>query len=178
MHFSNNYLFYRRGCRSINIVGILGSIKNFNKVRPCDINAECCVSGISGNLMYHRFNEYALNTFDANEAKHKNKLPYQMIGVIEVVIKRLYVLLVRYLPSGQQIDFLSVDVVGKDQEVPRCHDWSRYRPPFILAETLRTDMLKQEVFRLVQFLGSIVFRPVGKAITAYSLSVRGTNGLA
>jgi hypothetical protein len=73
------------------------------------------------------------------------------------------VLLTRYLPVDQQIDFLSVDVEGKDEEVLRSNDWNRYRPRFILAETLRTHMLNLGECPIVQFLRSVGYEPVGKA---------------
>jgi FkbM family methyltransferase len=163
VRFSNTYLFYQRGWRGINIDAMPGSMKKFKKVRSRDINIECGVAGTVGKLMYHQFNEPALNTFDVNEAEHKNKPPYQMTGTVEVAVERLDALLARYLPSGQQIDFLSVDVEGKDEEVLRSNDWSRYRPRFILAETLRTDMLDMGKCPVVQFLRSVGYKPVGKA---------------
>ena len=163
VRFSNTYLFYKRGWRGINIDAMPGSMKKFNKVRPRDINIECGVAGSVGKLLYHRFNEPALNTFDAGEAEYKNKPPYQMIDIVEVAVERLDALLARYLPAGQQIDFFSVDVEGKDEEVLRSNDWSRYRPRFILAETLRTDMLRLGECPVFQFLHSVGYKPVCKA---------------
>lgn len=163
VRFSNTYLFYQRGWRGINIDAMPGSMKKFNKVRPRDINVERGVAGNAGKLTYHRFNEPALNTFDALEAEHKNKPPYQMIETVEIAVERLDALLARYLPTGQKIDFLSVDVEGKDEEVLRSNDWSRYRPRFILAETLRSDLLNLGDCPVVQFLRTVNYRPVGKA---------------
>lgn len=163
VRFSNTYLFYKRGWRGINIDAMPGSMKKFCKVRPRDINIECGVAGNAGKLMYHRFNEPALNTFDVTEAAVKNKPPYQLIDTIEIEVERLDALLARHLPPGQQIDFLSVDVEGKDEEVLRSNDWNRYRPRFILAETLRTDMLSLEECSVVQYLSGVGYTPVGKA---------------
>lgn len=163
VRFSNTYLFYKRGWRGINIDAMPGSMKKFDKVRPRDINIECGVAGSSGWLMYHRFNEPALNTFDAAEAEHKNKPPYQLIDIVKVAVERLDALLQKHLPAGQQIDFLSVDVEGKDEEVLRSNDWMRFRPRFILVETLRTDMLSLGGCPVVQFLRDVGYKPVGKA---------------
>lgn len=174
VRFSNTYLFYRRGWHGINIDAMPGSMKKFCKVRPRDINIECGVAGSTGKLMYHRFNEPALNTFDASEAAHKNKPPYHLIDTIEVTVERLDALLERYLPVGQQIDFLSVDVEGKDEEVLRSNDWGRYRPRFILAETLRTDMLRLGECPVVQFLHEVGYTPVSKAYNT-SFFVRGAD---
>ena len=163
VRFSNTYLFYKRGWRGINIDAMPGSMKKFDKVRPRDNNIECGVAGSSGWLMYHRFNEPALNTFDAAEAEYKNKPPYQLIDVVKVAVERLDTLLQKHLPAGQQIDFLSVDVEGKDEEVLHSNDWIRFRPRFILAETLRTDILSLGECPVVQFLRDVGYKPVGKA---------------
>lgn len=163
MRFSNTYMFYKRGWRGINIDAMPGSMKKFERVRPRDINIECGVGGSAGMLMYYRFNESALNTFDAAEAQLKNKPPYHLLDIVEVTVERLDALLERHLPAGQEIDFLSVDVEGKDEEVLRSNDWSRYRPRFILAETLRTTMLGMSECPVVQFLLSAGYKPVAKA---------------
>ena len=163
VRFSNTYLFYQRGWRGINIDAMPGSMKKFEQLRPRDINIECGVAGNAGKLMYHRFNEPALNTFDAAEAQLKNKPPYQMIDAVEVSVERLDALLVRHLPARQRIDFLSVDVEGKDEEVLRSNDWSSFRPRFILAETLRTNMLSLGECPVVNFLRSVGYTPVCKA---------------
>lgn len=163
VRFSNTYLFYQRGWRGINIDAMPGSMRKFKKIRPRDINIECGVAGTLGKLMYHRFNEPALNTFDAAEAERKNKPPYQMVDIVEVAVERLDELLARHLPAGQQIDFLSVDVEGKDEEVLRSNDWNHYRPRYILAETLRTDMLNLTNCPVAQFLKSVGYTPVAKA---------------
>jgi FkbM family methyltransferase len=161
--FSNTYLFYKRGWRGINIDAMPGSMKRFVRVRPRDINIECGVAGHAGKLRYHRFNEPALNTFDAAEAKLKNRPPYELIDTVEIEVQPLSALLALHLPPMQQIDFLSVDVEGKDYEVLRSNDWELFRPRFILAETLRTDMLHLSECPVVKFLGSVGYRPVAKA---------------
>lgn len=163
VRFSNTYLFYRRGWRGINIDAMPGSMKKFERARSRDINIECGVASNAGKLAYYRFNEPALNTFDVIEAQYKNKPPYKLLDTVEVRVERLDTLLNRHLPTGQQIDFLSVDVEGKDEEVLRSNDWTRYRPRFILAETLRTDILGMTDCPVVQFLLSVGYKPIGKA---------------
>jgi FkbM family methyltransferase len=163
VRFSNTYLFYKRGWRGINIDAMPGSMKAFDRLRPRDINVESGVASSAGKLMYHRFNEPALNTFNVDEAMRKNAPPYHLIDTVEVVVERLDTLLARYLPAGQKIDFLSVDVEGKDEEVLRSNDWNHYRPRLILAETLRTDMLSLNECPIVQFLHSVGYKPVSKA---------------
>ena len=163
VRFSNTYFFYRRGWHGINIDAMPGSMEKFRRNRPRDINIESGVAGKRGSLAYYSFNEPALNTFDAHEAKLKNKPPYQLIETVAVKVDRLENILDEYLPAGQQIDFLNVDVEGKDEEVLRSNDWTRFRPRFILAETLRIDMLNLNSCPIVQFLQTVGYSPVSKA---------------
>jgi FkbM family methyltransferase len=163
LRFSNTYLFYLRGWRGINIDAEPGSMRLFRKHRSRDINVECGVAAKPGKLPYYRFNEPALNTFDEKEAKLKNQPPYRMVERVELAVRRLDDLLAEHLPAGQSIDFLTIDVEGKDREVLESNDWDRFRPRFILAETLRTDMLHLADCPVVQFLTSRGYTPVAKA---------------
>lgn len=161
--FSNTYLFYRRGWCGINIDAQPGSMQRFKCKRPRDINIECGVAGQPGLLTYYRFNEPALNTFDAGEAQRKNRAPYRLLDTVDVEVQRLDTLLERHLPVDQSIDFMSVDVEGKDHEVLASNDWTRFRPRFVLAETLRTDVLHLADCPVVDLMRSKGYVPVSKA---------------
>lgn len=163
VRFSNSYLFYKRGWRGINIDAMPGSMEAFRRIRPQDINVECGVGSQPGVVAFYRFNEPALNTFDAEEARIKNRQPYRMVDKVDVRVERLDMLLDRYLPRGAKIDFLTVDVEGRDEDVLRSNDWDRFRPRYILAETLRTDLLKLADCPIVAFLGSVGYKPIAKA---------------
>lgn len=163
VRFSNTYMFYKRGWRGINIDAMPGAMKKFDHTRPRDINIECGVADSAGKLSFHRFNEPALNTFVPEEAELKNRPPYRLLDTVEVSVERLDTLLERYLPEGQQIDFLSVDVEGKDEEVLRSNNWLKYRPRFVLAETLRTDILALDTCSIAQILIEAGYKPVAKA---------------
>lgn len=163
LRFSNTYLFYRRGWCGLNIDAEPGSMRLFQKYRGRDINVECGVAARLGKLPYYRFNEPALNTFDEAEANLKNRSPYRLVERVDVAVRRLDDLLEEYLPAGQVIDFLTIDVEGKDREVLESNDWEKFRPRFILAETLRTDMLNLANCPVVQLLAGKGYRPVAKA---------------
>lgn len=160
--FSNTFLFYKRGWRGINIDALPGSMDKFNKIRPKDINVECGVARASGRLIYHRFNEPALNTFSVEEAAIKNSPPYHLVDTVLVSVEPLSSLLNRYLPSGQDIDFLTVDVEGFDEEVLRSNDWKIYRPRIVLAETLRTNLLNIDKCLITQFMRSVGYSLAAK----------------
>lgn len=162
VRFSNTYMFYLRGWRGINVDAQPGSMAPFRKLRPRDTNLECGVGAITGALPYYQFNEPALNTFERAEAELKDKPPYRITGRVDVAVQRLDVLLDEYLPAGQTIDFLTVDVEGKDLEVLESNNWERYRPRLILAETLRTELLSLSACPSVRFLADKGYRPIGK----------------
>ena len=163
VRFSNTYLFYRRGWSGINIDAQPGSMVPFRKFRSRDINIELGVDILDDLLLYHQFNEPALNTFDAEEANRKAQLPYRIIKKILVPVRRLDSILDQYLPQGTRIDFMTVDVEGKDIGVLQSNNWNRYRPRFVLAETLRTELTNISACPLVIFMQSVGYVPVAKA---------------
>lgn len=136
--FSNTYRFYLRGWRGINVDPLPGTKQRFDSLRPRDTTLECGVSGRPGRLLYHQFEEPALNTFDEDVATSRSTPPMRTIPVDTLPLADI---LRRHLPPGQPIDFLSIDVEGLDLEVLRSNDWAAFRPTFVLAEVLRVDDL-------------------------------------
>jgi FkbM family methyltransferase len=163
VRFSNTYLFYRRGWRGINVDAQPGSMRLFRSKRPRDINLECGVAAAAGQATYYQFNEPALNTFSEAEMRLKDKPPYRLVAEVRVPVRPLADLLRENVPVGQAIDFLSVDVEGKDLEVLQSNDWRAYRPRFVLAETLRTELLELDQCPVVRFMAATGYAPVSKA---------------
>ena len=140
--YSNTYMFYKRGWRGINIDAMPGSMKLFNELRPEDINIELGAGEKKDTFTFYIFDEPALNTFSKAEADKKAALSgYNLIGTKAVEVWPIAEILDKYLPSNQAIDFLSIDVEGKDMEVLKSNDWERYRPTYLLVEdTERIDI--------------------------------------
>jgi hypothetical protein len=59
---------------------------------------------------------------------------YQLIKSKKINTLPLRNILEKYLPVGQRIDFLSVDVEGLDLDVLASNDWLRFRPEFVVYE--------------------------------------------
>jgi FkbM family methyltransferase len=137
VRFSNTLLMYRRGWRGINIDPDPDAMDLFVQLRPRDINLSVGIADQAGVLTLHRFNEPALNTFDAALAAQREKLPgYHPRDPIQISVRRLDEVLAQHLPPGQVIDVLSVDAEGYDYKVLASNDWSRFRPRFALVEAL------------------------------------------
>lgn len=82
------------------------------------------------------YDEPAINTFDAKLVKKRKNdmVPYRIIEKRKIDIRPLGSLLDKYLPKNQAIDFLTIDVEGKDYEVLVTNNWQKYKPNYILIE--------------------------------------------
>lgn len=134
--FSNTYLFYEMGWRGINIDAMPGSMKEFLRLRPRDINIEAAVAEEVRDLTFYIFNEPALNGFSKDLAEERAGKLYDWKIIEERPMKTvpLAQLLERHVPPGQKIDFMSIDVEGLDLEVLRSNNWEKFRPSVLLVE--------------------------------------------
>lgn len=163
--FSNTCYFYRRGWRGINIDPNPDAIKAFHRDRPSDINVCVGVSDTAGALSFHLFNEPALNTFDAELAIERDRLPdYWLLETRSVPVRRLDDLLTEYLPRDQKIDFLSIDVEGLDLSVLRSSDWKRFRPSVLLVEAHERTVSAIESDPINIFVVAAGYRLIAKTL--------------
>ncbi|MGN6285698.1 MAG: FkbM family methyltransferase [Afipia sp.] len=163
--FSNTCYFHRLGWRGINIDPNPDAIAAFKQERPSDINLCVGVSDMAGELSYHIFNEPALNTFDENLAAERALSPgYRLIEKRSVLVRRLDDLLREHLPSGQQIDFLSIDVEGLDLAVLNSGDWIQFRPRGLLVEARQRSARALADDPIHAFVEGKGYRLVGKTV--------------
>jgi FkbM family methyltransferase len=132
--FSNTYAFYCLGWRGINVDAQPGSMREFSRHRPEDINLELAVGNTRTGLTYFQFAEAALNTFSRERAAACEKHGYPIIGMVQLETVTLAEILDKYLPAGREIDFLTIDVEGLDLEVVQSNNWDKYRPRIVLVE--------------------------------------------
>jgi len=141
--FSNTYNFYKKGWKGINVDASPDSIETFNKMRSRDINIEAAVSDKPRELIFYRFSEPAINTFNPELAKEHIEAGEELINEIKIKTITLKELLWKYLPTFQEIDFMSIDVEGHDFEVLKSNNWKKYRPKFLLVELLHLSGFEQ-----------------------------------
>jgi len=132
--FSNTYYFYLRGWRGINIDATPGSMNQFNKIRPHDVNVEAAIAREKKDITFFMFDEPALNSFDEELSQSRNNTVYKIIEKKIISTKTLAEILSEYLPPDQSIDFISIDVEGLDLEVLESNDWERFKPYCVLVE--------------------------------------------
>lgn len=134
--FSNSYYFYKQGWNGINIDATPDSMSLFRNMRPRDVNLEFAISQEKETRDFFIFNDPALNTFDEKLARESEDCGYHILATKRLATHTLAEILAEYVPEGQRIDFLSIDVEGMDFAVIRSNDWRRFRPVILLVEML------------------------------------------
>jgi len=164
--FSNTYLFYRKGWTGINVDAMPGSMQAFKKMRPRDINLEFGVGSKEGDFEYYVFNEPALNGFskELSYERHSSESNYKVVEVVKMKMKPLSKILEEYLPSGQVVDFLSIDIEGLDLDVLMSNDWQRYRPKLVLVEALGSSFSELIESKIGKFMGSLNYSIYAKSM--------------
>ncbi len=164
--FSNTYLFYKKGWSGICVDPNPEIGKMFAMTRPRDIflnvgvgekkqknkkskNPKKELSGwIPGQarndmgkyMEYFMFDDGAANTFSVEQVEKNQAVGRKLLGTKKVKTESLENILDKYLPKGEKIDLLSVDVEGMDLEVLKSNDWKKYRPRVIICEDLNFDL--------------------------------------
>jgi hypothetical protein len=161
---SNTFLLYRRGWRGINIDATPGSMAVFGRMRPRDVNVEALVASNSLPRVFHQFNEPALNTASAELAvfRPNESSDFKVTSTVTMTPRTLASILDQYMPAGQTIDMMSVDVEGLDLDVLVSNDWARFRPALLLVEILATALHDIDQHEIVRFLDGHGYRPVAK----------------
>ena len=167
IRFSNTFLFYKKGWSGINIDAMPGSMAQFNKIRPNDINIEKGIGLKKDKLTFYQFNESALNTFSKKEAFSKNKDGYKIIKSNLVEVDTLENILDKYMPLKTEIDFLNIDAEGKDEEVLISNNWEKYKPNYIIIEILREVSLYNNNSSINKFLKTKGYIPINKIFDTY-----------
>ncbi len=160
--FSNTYRFYLRGWQGINIDPLPGTKEEFDRIRPRDINLQMGISDSALELTYYQFEEPAFNTFLADIAEQRTS---PLIAKTPVKTHTLSQVLREYLPIGQSIDFMSIDVEGFDLQVLKSNDWRLFRPSYVLSEILGIkDMDEVMDTDLVKFMNSVNYSVFSRSV--------------
>ena len=165
--FSNTHYFYRRGWSGINVDATPGSMASFQKRRPRDINLEIAIANSKKELTFFIFDEPALNSFDESLSRARDNEQPRVVRIIKeqkIMTRTLNEVLSQHMPSGQHIDFLSVDVEGLDYDVLLSNDWSKFRPECVLVECLGVLWKDLAGDMACQFLNSCGYQIFAKTL--------------
>jgi FkbM family methyltransferase len=162
--FSNTYRFYKKGWRGINIDATPGSMTLFKLWRRRDINLELGITAKHETLTFYIFNDPALNGFHQEISEAREGDRYYVVDKKEINTYPLKDVLEKHLPKNQLIDFMSIDVEGKDFEVIKSNDWQKFRPGLLLIEVLFNSYEQIQATESHQFLVSMNYSLYAKTV--------------
>lgn len=158
--FSNTYWAYLRGWCGMNIDPTPGSRQAFERLRPRDINLEVAIGATNGEATLFAFSEGALNTTVKGRGSYIQSLLDEETQPFSVPQRSLQSVFEELLPSGQTIDFLTIDVEGGESAVLHGNDWNAYRPRLVLLETFGQTLENWTESEDIQFLRSVGYTPM------------------
>lgn len=110
-------------------------IEQITKVRPNDIVINKGIGVVAGELSYYDFGDYhTLNTCSDEEKDSIIKQGFPLKSTTKIEIVPINDILHEYFPDGR-LDFLSIDIEGKDLEIVKSIDYNFIRPAIICIET-------------------------------------------
>ncbi|MDX2479301.1 MAG: FkbM family methyltransferase [Desulfuromusa sp.] len=131
---SNTYLFYRQGCKGVNIEPdpfLFGKIK---RSRGRDVNLNVGLASKQGSLKLHVFSSRTLNTFSEDEAKKYVQEGHEQIALHDIEVLTFEDIMKQHMDRTP--DFISLDVEGMDLEILQSIDFSHYQPTVFCIETI------------------------------------------
>ncbi|KQM63982.1 hypothetical protein ASE74_12325 [Pedobacter sp. Leaf216] len=152
-HLSNTALFYKFGCRGINIEANPDLINAFKQFRPEDQNLNIGITASnSENLDFYIMEQPELNTFLKKQAEELASKGYPIKKTINITCLKLSNIIQNYC-NGKFPDLLSLDVEGLDEDVLGSYDFQATKPKIICVENLYADkdgfLRKNEMIRSI-----------------------------
>ncbi len=131
---SNTFLLYLNGWSGINIDANPGAIKKFEKKRPKDINLNIAISTQASIQKFYMIGKNSTMNSLSLESIKKLGIENSITEEIQVQTNTLKMILKDHLHVNQQIDLLTIDAEGLDEEILISNDWNVYRPKVIVVE--------------------------------------------
>ena len=136
---NNTHLLYKKGWNGINIDINFYSIELFNFLRKKDINIHSGISQKKNSLtMYYRKEINMLNTLDKNIAKIHFRNGYKKK---KIQVNTLNFFISKYFKKQKKIDFINIDVEGRELDVLKSLNFKKYKPKLICIEIHNTKKL-------------------------------------
>jgi len=153
---SNTRRFYDRGWHGVNVEPNPKLCQAMSASRSRDANVNAGIGAQNGTLPFYRLDPDQLSTFDEEVAKvYIRDRPGTVIAeVMQVETMTMASLLDSHVPQGVSIDFMSIDVEGRELDVLGSNDWARWRPELVLLE------VEHSAQDLVAFMDSVQYEYV------------------
>ena len=126
-------LFYERGWRGLNIEANPAMLEAFDLRRPHDHNLGIAVSDRDGEAEMQVIGDTGLSTLEPAIARKAEESGFDA-ACVTVPMRTLAAIWDEFVPAGQTVHFLKVDVEGHEAPVIRGADWARHRPWVVVVE--------------------------------------------
>lgn len=127
--------FYDRGWSGINIEPNPALLSQLNQHRVRDRNLGVAIGDAPGVVTINIMSNEGLSTVVDSIAEEHLAKGFQSSGVL-VPMATLESICSDYVPPGQDIHFLKIDVEGLEDAVLRGGDWTRFRPWVVVIEAM------------------------------------------
>ena len=133
-HFSNSYLFYRKGWTGICVEPQSHLCDEIRRLRPRDAVANCGLGLQSGKLNFFEISPNTLSTFDAEVAKRYEAVGHRIVNEREIPVLSVKEFLQGY-PALKQLDIMSIDIEGDEVPIVREFVHAGLKPKVLICET-------------------------------------------
>ena len=137
-------VFYDAGWHGINVEPNSGFFQMLQEQRERDINLPVAIGDSIGHEFISLFPGSGLSTLDAAIAQKHVDAEFS-VERQKIEITTLVAIWNEFVPQGQDVHFLKVDVEGFEEKVLRGNDWQQNRPWIVVVEAT-VPMEKTESF--------------------------------
>jgi FkbM family methyltransferase len=133
--------FYDRGWSGINVEPHPSLHRELDAARPRDTNLCVAIGDHEGMATLTVAEHAALSTLDADQARvlHASGMP---TSLREVALRTLESVWGEYVPVGQDVHFLKIDVEGYERSVIQGGAWRSQRPWLVVVEATRPQTVE------------------------------------
>ena len=110
-------------------------IRKFYSTRSRDLNLQIGIWSANSELTFYVFDEHQMCTCDLETVKRYEKIWHKIVDQYTIPIWTLEKLCDTYI-KDKTIDILSIDVEWFDMDVLKSNNWDKYRPTYIILETV------------------------------------------
>ncbi len=144
-HFSNTYLFYKRGCHGVLVEPDPELNTAIKRVRPRDVCIEAGVGLRSTNTsQFFVMSTRTLNTFSEIEAKRYEAMGQRIEKILDIPMVTLDEIFSDRFPNHDPT-LVSIDIEGLDFDVLSSLDFDKCRPAIVCVETLQYSETREEM---------------------------------
>lgn len=131
-YLNNTKRFYERGWRGINIEPDINNFNLLEKNRSYDINLNIGIGSTENKITFYVCKENTLSTFSKETSEKLVQEGHEIVEEKEIEVFKLSSIFEKF--RVKQIDFLTIDTEGYDQEVLASNNWDTFRPKVICIE--------------------------------------------